>query len=137
MALGLNFKVQGGDELRRKLAGLKRSAANRIFRKGFGQAATIVLQGARKRVPQRTRRLKRALGKKVKSYRQGVGAVALVGPRRGYGKEINGKLVNPTRYAHLAERDRPYLGPAAREAEPKIAAILARVGKEEVEKLAR
>src|SRR5262245_10096903 len=116
MALGLDFQLQGGAMLRRKLGNLKRSAANRIWRKGMGKALTPILRSARGRAPVgENRLLARSLGQKVKTYKGGVGAVGLVGPRRGFGRVIRGKRVNPSRYAHIVERREPYLGPAARE----------------------
>lgn len=137
MALGLDFKVMGAEQLQRKLSNLKRSAANRIWRKGMRQAVTPILQSARKRAPVFTRRLLKSLGSKVKTYKKGVGAVGLVGPRRGFAAVIRGRRVNPTRYAHLAERQTPFLGPAARENQDKASRILADVARTEIMALVR
>jgi hypothetical protein len=134
MPLGLTSNVTGLTELRVKMLTLRKRTVGRIWRRGLQLATAPILKDAKARVPTRTRRLKRSLGRKVKVLKDGKGAYGLVGPRRGFAIEIDGKRVNPTRYAHLAERQTPFLGPALRANADKTFAILRRVAAEEIAK---
>ena len=106
-----------------KLAGLDRKVARKALKAGINDGTKAVLWDAKARTPRRTGLLRKSLGRKVKSYRGGAVIVGVIGPRRGFRMVIDGKPVNPVKYAHLVEYGR-------REVVPKKKKVLAdKVGK--------
>ena len=110
----LQFRLEGLEDLKLRLNSLPIALRNRIVRKAVTKGARIILKSAQSKVVERTGQLRKSLGVKVKTYRAApfAGAntknaagttVAIIGARKGFDIEVNGKKVNPTRYAHLVE----------------------------------
>lgn len=114
--------LHGDKRLLRKLNHLKGAAARRVMRGALNKASTPILKDARKKAPVDTKALRKSLGRKSKTYRNG-NVVVLVGPRTGHRDEKTGRV--PTRYAHLAERAKPYLRPAYDDNKAKAGKIIA------------
>lgn len=106
-------KIEGMDKILKKLSMLKKSAATKVMRKGIAAGTKVVLSGAKARLPTKTKYLgkrsgllRKSLGRKTKTYRQNGVVVGVVGPRKGFAKVIDGKRVDPVKYAHLVEGGR-------------------------------
>lgn len=103
----LRGKMSGEKALNRKLSRLKEAVNRRVLRKAVTAASKPVLKEAKAKAPKETGLLKKSLGRRTKTYRNSGTAVAVVGPREGFKKEVtvNGKteVRNPVKYAHLVE----------------------------------
>ncbi len=123
-----DIKLFGDKELRRKLEKLGKAnnrSRNKVIRQAVSFSMTPVSKAAKTNLRPGhgfdTGLLKKSIGKKTKTYK-GVTFIAVVGPRKGFKKEVevNGTLVtrNPSKYAHLVEfgtrhsRAFPFLRPA-------------------------
>lgn len=122
----VDFRILGVPEVMRQLETLKRTARNKHVRKGVNDGTKLLLKAVKSRCPTESGLLKKSLGRKVKAYKAAI--VGLVGPRRGYKREvkIGGKteVRDPSKYAHLAERNKPFMRPALTEA-PAVAQAVA------------
>lgn len=99
------------------LAEIDKKAARKALKIAVDEAVKPILKDARANVPTDTKTLKKALGKKVKSYRNSLVVVGVVGPRKdkkGAKATKRKKLVrttssgrqiwrDPVKYAHLIE----------------------------------
>jgi len=83
-------------------------------RRGVAKAARRVVKAAKARCPKRTGQLKKSLGYRPRTYKAGV--FAIVGPRKGFASEVNGRRHDPAKIAHLVELG--HGGPHAAEAKP-------------------
>lgn len=83
-------------------------------RRAVAKAARRLVRAAKEKCPTKSKQLKKSLGFKPRTYRTGV--FAIVGPRSGFRKEINGKPHDPKKIAHLVELG--HAGPHAAEAHP-------------------
>jgi len=133
--------LTGQKELQAKLDKLKPATTRRIAKPAFAKALTPVLSAAKKFAPRRRIKgprgsykgglLKKSLAKKVTVSKRTGAVWAGVGPKYGLKRKIgtsrDGKpiFISPTRYAHLAERSRPYLGKALAATRHRALAILA------------
>lgn len=120
---GISVRVEGAKELERMLAGWKPSARRRIVRPGVRKAASIVSKAAKARAPVGSGLLKKSIGVKMRTYRDGT-VVGVVGPRHGFKRAVSGsgrsrtivtkknvsefhnslvrvRAQNPVKYAHL------------------------------------
>lgn len=89
--------------------------AGKILRKSLRAAAAVINKIARRIVPRKTGELKKSLFVKVQAYRRTKRVVALIGPRRDRFYFRGNKLVNPSRYAHLAHRKLAYITNAVKQ----------------------
>jgi len=103
-------------DLVKALADIDKKVARKALRQAVNQATAPILKDAKAKVPTDTKSLKKALGKKVKSYRSGIVIVGVVGVRKdkkgkpekhkrkvGEKKSGEAKYRNPVHYAHLVE----------------------------------
>lgn len=73
------------------------------MKSALDKAMAPVLQAARAFVPAKTGTLRSSLAQKSKVYKEtGIG-IGLVGPAKDTAVEIDGKIRNPRKYAHLVE----------------------------------
>ena len=123
----VDARIVGVPEVLAQLEALKRSARNKHVRRGVNEGTKLLLKAAKAKCPQETGLLKKSLGRKVKVYRAAI--VGLVGPRRGYKREVRvgrrTEVRDPAKYAHLAEKNRPFLRPALSEAPAVVKAVAA------------
>jgi HK97 gp10 family phage protein len=120
--IGIRAWLSGVPKLVRKLAELDKKVCKKALRDGVNEATKPILKDARARVPVDTKLLKKALGRKVVSYRVGLSVVGIVGVRKHMegkkgqrkrgskwrvkvGTDSAGKPVymDPIKYAHLVE----------------------------------
>lgn len=97
----MTVQVRGAEALQRKLDVLPKRVRSKVTRKAVTAGSTIVLQAARQNVPTRTKQLKKSLGRKGKTTKQGY--YVKIGSRRGFNITVGGRTYNPSRIAHLAE----------------------------------
>lgn len=102
--LRVSVQVESGSVSRitRALAAIEPRLARRACRAGINEVTKLVLADAKALVPRRSGQLRRALGRRVRSY-HGTVVTGIVGPRRGFRVVIGGVAVNPTKYSHLVE----------------------------------
>jgi HK97 gp10 family phage protein len=97
---------KGVADLTHLLGQLKPRVVRRVLKQAVEAAGRIVAKEAKQLAPVETGLLKKSIGIKAKQYPSGA-AVAVVGPRRGFGKDVvrNGHTVysDPVKYAHLVE----------------------------------
>lgn len=123
------IKMDGAPALLRKLGNLPLNVQKGALRRGVNKALTPILKTAKAAARRRTGALKRSLKRKVKTYASGT-VVGLVGPDKNTVGEYQGKIIRPHKYAHLVEKNYPFLRPAAdgtREQQSKIMADEIRV----------
>lgn len=100
----VGMKLFGDRELRRALGGMRAATQRKIVRPAVNAALTPVNKAAKRSAPKRTGQLKRSIGKVVRLYKKRGVIWGGVGPRKGFKVIIDGKAVDPTKYAHLVER---------------------------------
>lgn len=143
----------------KKLEKIGQKILGKTLRKAVNAAASQVLKAAKSSVPVQSGLLKKSLGKKVRLYKGGTVAVALIGPRTGFKKIVviaagkgavastkkGQKLLaqggrtytrNPARYAHLVEKKRPFLRPAMASSKDAASGAMAQIVGPEVLKAA-
>lgn len=95
--------ISGGDPLIRKLNTLP----DKLFVKGLvwasRRAMKPVVAQAKENAPVEHGLLKRSIGVKVKKYKRAGIVLTMVGPRSGFGMEVDGRKRDPVYYAHLQE----------------------------------
>jgi HK97 gp10 family phage protein len=102
------------------LEGLRKTLVSKILRKAVTEASKIVKQTVASNASsiKRFGFLAKSIGVKIKTYSEKKSAVAIVGPRSKWFKEIAGRKYRPSYYAHLLEggtkrsRQKPFLKPA-------------------------
>lgn len=102
MAFAIRAEIEGIADLMKTLDKFPGAVQRRILRPALAAEGQRVLKEARTKVPVDTKLLKKSLGRRTKTYKNG-GVVVIVGPRHGFKQIINGKPKNPTQYAHLVE----------------------------------
>ncbi len=136
------MEVEGLEQVLSRLRHVGNKAATKVVRDAVSGESKAVLAGAKAAVRVDTGTLKRALGRKVKSYPKSSAAVAIVGPRSAFkvkktrvdGKVVRAKVATgfgrqvsrggreqfawPSKYSHLVEKGTrrsrafPFLAPA-------------------------
>jgi hypothetical protein len=114
-AFSFRPKVQGIDQVLKRLDGTKRGVRNGVLRPAIGKGCTVALKAIKAKCPTDTNPhlsvrglLKKSLGKKVKAARSGR-IYGLVGPRRGFRTQVGvsktgkPKYQDPAKIAHLVE----------------------------------
>lgn len=100
----LKTRVRDADmaRLRQKLADIDRKLARKATRAGINEITKVVLADAKAGVPKRSGQLRKAMGRRIKSYR-GETVVGIVGPRKGMAVSVGGVPVDASKYGHLVE----------------------------------
>lgn len=138
----VKMELVGAAETIGALSGLKNALRNRILRRAVLDATKPVYDEMRERVPEDTKLLRKSIGRKVVVFRNSSVVVGLVGPRTDMGAEVvpRGRKQPikrvPTRYAHLADRQSPFVAPAWSAALPRAQELLEQRVIAEVEKRA-
>jgi HK97 gp10 family phage protein len=150
------LRLEGGTELQNLLRELPRRVAAKGNRAAATAAAAPVLKAARRAAPKQFGFLKKALAKKVKSYKQSAGGVAaaIVGADRSAAYTVppsasprarGGRVRRavPANYLHLVEQGHggprpapphPFLGPAFEASKDQAKAAAAEKFRQVVEK---
>ena len=103
--LSVRFNIRGVDEIKNKIKQLPRLMARTAVRRGVTEAIQDLNKEAKAIVPVEEGFLKKALGYKVKAYKNGLGYFGLVGAR----KDAKGSTTR--RFTHYAKRrSRPWAG---------------------------
>lgn len=115
----------------RSLAAINKRLARKALRKAVTVAGRVVRDDAKNRVAVRTGLLRKSLGVRVRTYLARGVVVAVVGPRRGFRRDVPGVgTVDPVNYAHLVEYGtnksaaKPFLRPAWDENKERIVAAM-------------
>lgn len=88
------MKIEGVPALLRKLDRLEKSEARKANRAALTAATKDVLKALRAATPRgKTKRLKKSIGRKLKTYKGAARAVAVIGPRIGSHAGYHGHLV--------------------------------------------
>lgn len=111
MAFGVTFKLEGFQDVMRRMRSLQKKARGRLLRKAVTAASRLILRAAKAKVSRRTGLLRKSLGIKVKTYRRSGVVVGVIGPRSGFKRQVtlpdgSQELENPTVIAHLVEKGR-------------------------------
>ena len=94
----MSIKVEGMQELLRKLKQLDTRSGRKVLRKGTNAAAKPLVRAVKSAAPVGpTKNLRRSIGKKSKFYRTSTTDVAIIGPRIGTSKDYRGY------HGHLVE----------------------------------
>jgi HK97 gp10 family phage protein len=130
MAFEMSMKIKGMEKLIKKMGHLQNRVQSRILRKAIRHAEKPVRTMARRLAPKESGLLKKSIGAKIKVQMSKRIAYAVVGPRKGQGKEVaitdKGKVYldttekqrkrnagrnivktefrDPAKYAHIVER---------------------------------
>ncbi|MEM9752558.1 MAG: HK97-gp10 family putative phage morphogenesis protein [Planctomycetota bacterium] len=96
----MSMTIQNLDRMYLLLAELPDKSAPKAARAGLGAGATPIAREARARVNVESGILKRSMGRRTKTHRNGV-VVTNVGPRRGVSTEFEGQRRIPAHYGHL------------------------------------
>lgn len=108
MAFNVSTKLNGLDGLVKELSKLGQKTKNQMLRPAVRAGASILNKEMKKQAPKLRGLLKRSIGIKMKTYKNGTVA-AILGARRGYkvkiGTNQKGQALyaDPARYLHLVE----------------------------------
>jgi HK97 gp10 family phage protein len=103
--------VTGDRQLRRTLARLDDKVQKKLLRQAVQASSKPVVKAARNAAPVETGTLKRSIGVKMKIYKRQATAMAIVGPRTGFGfTDDDGVRHDPANYGHLVEGGTVYQG---------------------------
>lgn len=114
--------IEGVQGLVRKLERMERRTRARYLRRATSAAGTKLAQAVRRAAPVDTGLLRRSIGRRVRTYRKGAIATAIVGPRRGFEREVTGDdgqvhRVDPARYGNPVQARTNFMGTGAHQAE--------------------
>lgn len=101
MAAG-SVKLEGDRKLLRKLNDLKTSVQKKLLRRAVNKGSTPILKTIKKNAPRRTGFMKKAMARKVRTYKSGA-VVAVMGPKREAVGTYNDRKYVPANVAHLVE----------------------------------
>jgi HK97 gp10 family phage protein len=111
-----NFKsVQ---QLERNLKLTVEKIERQAKREATSKAATVILKEAKRNTPRRHGHLRKALKRKVSTYKNGEMIIVTIGPDRNYVVSEGTRMIKPVKYAHLVEfgsmhnSPQPYIRPA-------------------------
>ena len=129
--------VYGNKELQKKLESLATDGKrNKIARPAMREASGQIRKAAKAKAPTLSGSLKKSIKNVVRTGKNGVYAV--IGPAAGFATELDGKVNDPLKYAHLVENGttnappHPFLRPAFDSIDSE--AIIARRMRQELEK---
>lgn len=105
MSFVIRGRLDGIAEARRNLQHLGEQMRKRILRKAVRAAAKLIEKAAKSHADasKDTGLLKKSIGTVVRVYRGGDKVIAVIGPRVGFRRVIDGRVMDPTKYAHLVE----------------------------------
>ena len=95
------ISLVGDKQLVGALKALDLAIIKKVMRPAISQALTIANREAKRLAPKRSGQLRKSIGKKTKTHKQGV--VGWIGIRQGYQHIVNGKNADPSRYAYYVE----------------------------------
>lgn len=98
-----NITLKGDRELRRLFNELPKRVVKRGLRQAMNAASTPIAKAARQSAPRESGVLKKAMGKKIKTYTNG-NVVAVVGAKRDVSGSYRGQKRVPANYIHLVEQ---------------------------------
>jgi HK97 gp10 family phage protein len=120
-------RILGLNAIKRKLEELPAQLRRKAYRSALSSGARVIAKAAKRKVGKgESGMLKKSIGIKYLPATTRSQALGLVGPKRGNGGIYNGKLRNPTRYAHLVEKGtrhsaaKPFLRPAMIETQSEV-----------------
>lgn len=135
----LSIQTSGLREFKGALEKLDKKLRAKVVRGAVNAGIKVFVAAMRQRVPENSGLLKKSLGRKSKTYRQGGIYVAIAGARSGFKYEVqytvkddDGKILrtykrvqDPRNYAHLTDSDKPWVQPSfdATRAEAESTAI--------------
>lgn len=133
--MSASIQIDGLKELQRKLATLPERVQWKVMRPAVSAAATPVLKSARQKAKKRSGGLRKSLGKKIVTNKKTQSVTAIIGPRKDFQTEVNGKPYKPSRTAHLVEKGfinaagehvpgQPFLNPALAETQGQALGVL-------------
>lgn len=101
----LKLRIDGLDLAFRKLLNLEKKGRKKAVKAMVNAGGKVLLRNLKRiaKTFQDTRTYERSLGSKVVVYRNSGVAVAIVGPRKGWGRETAEGYRDPIYYAHLIE----------------------------------
>ncbi len=99
MSKGVTLEIKGLDELRRKFSRLPERIQKNSLRKAVNAGADPMLSKVRQTANRKSGALKKAMKKKVKTYRKSGTVVALIGADKSFVRDGN----KPANYLHLVE----------------------------------
>lgn len=167
MAKFIGGKLEGVSGVLKSLEFLEKKTADKIRRKFVSKFTSMLAKAVKQKVPKLEDinvamkafgvssgysggQLKKAIGRKVKTYRKTRTTFGVVGARTGYkiqvGKRTRGKnkgkpvFINPTQYFHLAEYGtrhsaaRPSLRPSFDALKGQAKPMLTQIAREEIER---
>lgn len=95
--------LTGDKKLIRNLNQLPDRIMRKVVRQATSAALTPLNKEMKRQAPRKTGTLKKAIGKKVKTFRQEGVSWGAVGVRSGFATTIDGKKHDPRKYVHLVE----------------------------------
>lgn len=110
--LGAHLDIIGIDELEKKLKGIDKATAFKSLDKAVAAAGTQIVKNARARAPVGDGHLRKAIAKRTGKKGPRLASIvvgvnkrykAIVGSRSSGNLSIGGRVVRPSRYAHLVE----------------------------------
>lgn len=113
--MAVRQRVLGVREVARNLSTLAGRTQKKILRKVVRKVQKPMIGTARQLVNRRSGQLAKSLGTVVKTYKRSVWAI--LGPRHGFRAVWDGQPIDPTKYAHLHEKQYPFLRPAFKQNE--------------------
>ncbi len=93
------IEILGAKELERKLRTLGDRVQRKVVRQSVNAAATPIVKAARAKAPRESGLLRKALNKKLRTYKDQGKVVAIIGPRTDVKGDYNGERRVPWRYA--------------------------------------
>lgn len=136
MGFGISGELTGLKDVLKALESVKASVARRLLRTGLNTASTPMAKTAKRLAPKYHGTLRKSIGKIVKTYPNTGAVVVVIGPRKGFKREVAVKkdkvfrhvrgrilkianpapelltdLVDPIYYAHIVELGSIYHAP--------------------------
>lgn len=139
----IKTKVEGLEELNKALDGLEPKVGRKIIKKGINEGTKIVLKEMKDLVPVRTGTMRKSLGRKVKAYRKSQTVLGIVGPRKGFATEVDGRPYDPVNVAHLVENGhsgtegKPFVRPAWDNTQQRVKNAFVTIAKKDIADYAR
>lgn len=116
--------IIGDAQVLGRLANLNRQLRSKIVRSAINEGTKAPYRAMKANAKSVSRTVSKSIGRKVKVYRNSGVAVGIVGPRKGFARDVTlkggrVKRIDPTRIAHLLEKGTrhsrafPFARPAA------------------------
>jgi hypothetical protein len=158
--VGVFAELIGGDEVKAKLDRMDKAAVRaqrNAVRRGATVQTQAIRRNLKRR---RTGLLAKSIGNKVKESKNGARSYSVAGPRRGFKVKVNkveakrlegvrnakggdkkivlkggsdvkaGQVLNATRYAHLVEKQFPFMRPAFESTKAEVERMILEAGRE-------